>query len=301
MSILFPIIEIPSLDAPEEWEEMGTKEKFWFRDRNERLCLYKKARPNTGEDWSEKVAAELCQLLSLPHADYELATFNGSRGIISPSFRPEMGRLDLGNDVLFKLIPDYPKNVKAPSQHTLDNVFQVIGDPSVKSPSDWTLPEGIETAADVFIGYLMLDAWIGNSDRHHENWAFIRVGQQNYLAPTYDHASSLGRNESDSKRQERLTTKDRGFSIEAYTDKCKSCLYAKISDSKPLKTFDAFRKATEFSSKAARIWLERLAIISAANTLELFEQIPPNRITPIAIEFACKILEINQTKLLELL
>lgn len=92
----FPIVEVP-LDAPEASEEMGTKEKFWFRNGNQRLCLYKKARPETGEDWSEKIVAELCELLGLPHAEYELAMFDHCRGVISPSFLPELGSLIPGN------------------------------------------------------------------------------------------------------------------------------------------------------------------------------------------------------------
>lgn len=107
----FPIVEVPQ-DAPEELEAMGTKEKFWFRDRERGLCLYKKARPGTGEDWSEKIAAELCKLLGLPHADYELATlFDGSLGTISPSFLPEAGSLIPGNEVLAQLMSDYPSEV----------------------------------------------------------------------------------------------------------------------------------------------------------------------------------------------
>jgi hypothetical protein len=39
--------------------------------------------------------------------------------------------------------------------------------------------------------------------------------------------------------------------------------------------------------------------ISANHTLKLFERIPSDRISSTAIEFACKILEINQNKLLE--
>ena len=144
----------------------------------------------------------------------------------------------------------------------------------------------------------MLDAWIGNSDRHHENWGFIRIGQQDYLAPTYDCASSLGRNETDKKRQARLTTKDAGFSVQAYVAKCKSCLYAEVSDRTRLKTLDAFLEAEKFSSEAARIWLERLAMVSATNTIELFNRLPAERISPLAIEFAQKILEINQQRLL---
>ncbi|WP_216087049.1 hypothetical protein [Stanieria cyanosphaera] len=42
-----------------------------------------------------------------------------------------------------------------------------------------------------------------------------------------------------------------------------------------------------------------MAKISANNTLELFSRIPSNFISSTAIEFAQKILEINQNKLLE--
>lgn len=298
MSQEFFIVEVPS-NAPEETEEMGTKEKFWFHDLNRGLCLYKKSRPGTGEDWSEKIAAELCELLGLPHADYELATFENSRGTISPCFLPKAGSLIPGNEVLAQLMSDYPSGSSNPSQHTISNVFQVIGEPTVNLPSGWVPPEGICTAADVFIGYILLDAWIGNTDRHHENWAFIRVEQQNFLAPTYDHASSLGRNEPDQKRRERLTTKDRNFSVSAYVEKCESCLYAEISDKKPLKTFDAFCTAAQFRPEAARIWLERLAMVSATNTVDLFNRLPNERISPTASKFARRILEINQQRLLD--
>jgi hypothetical protein len=171
MPNLFPIVQV-SPDAPEEEEAMGTKEKFWFHDRDRGLCLYKKARPGTGEDWSEKIAAELCQLLGLPHADYDLATLDGCPGTISPSFLPEAGSLTPGNEVMAQLMPDYPSEANNPSQHTINNVFQVIGQASVNLPLGWTPLDGIRNAADVFIGYLMLDAWIGNSDRPLETKAF---------------------------------------------------------------------------------------------------------------------------------
>lgn len=53
----FSVVEV-SPDAPEESEAMGTKEKFWFRDQARGLCLYKKARLETGEDWSEKITSD---------------------------------------------------------------------------------------------------------------------------------------------------------------------------------------------------------------------------------------------------
>ncbi|WP_335233305.1 hypothetical protein [Nostoc sp.] len=101
----FSIIDVP-LDAPEGNEDVGTKEKFWFRHQYLGSCLFKKARPNTGEDWAEKIAAELCELLGLPHADYELAIFNGENGIVSPSFLPpqEGAILILGNEILARIV-----------------------------------------------------------------------------------------------------------------------------------------------------------------------------------------------------
>jgi hypothetical protein len=54
----------------------------------------------------------------------------------------------------------------------------------------------------------MLDALIGNTDRHHENWGLVLQGTSDHqdlrLAPTFDHASSLGRNETDERREARL-------------------------------------------------------------------------------------------------
>ncbi|MBE9169450.1 hypothetical protein IQ238_18640 [Pleurocapsales cyanobacterium LEGE 06147] len=79
-----------------------------------------------------------------------------------------------------KIFLDYLQDIKDLSQHTLDNIFRVFANSSVNLPINWTLLEGIETAIDTFIGYLLLDAWIGNSDHHHENWAFIDLKGKSY-------------------------------------------------------------------------------------------------------------------------
>ena len=62
----YPIIQI-SDNAPELPEQQGTKTKYWLRMDN-RPYLFKIGRANTGENWAEKVACELCTLLGLPHA-----------------------------------------------------------------------------------------------------------------------------------------------------------------------------------------------------------------------------------------
>jgi len=295
----FPIIGI-SPDAPGEDEQMGTKEKFWFEHDDFGRCLYKKARPNTGEDWSEKIASELCELLQLPHAKYELATFQGERGIISQDFLPEGGSLSLGNEILSGIIPGYLRDTKSPSQHTIDSVLNAIANNSINLPVNWNSQQGISKAVETFVGYLLLDAWIGNTDRHHENWGFVNLANKTYLAPTYDHASCLGRELLHKEREQRLNTRDSGFSVEAYAKKSLSAFYAQVGNKKRLKTFDAFKLAAGCYPIAASFWLDSLAKISPTSTLELFERIPQERISASGIKFAQKILEFNRSRLIKL-
>jgi hypothetical protein len=58
-------------------------------------------------------------------------------------------------------------------------------------------PEAAVRRQTQFAEYVVLDAIIGNTDRHHENWGVLRrhLGTRwvSRLAPTFDHASSLGR------------------------------------------------------------------------------------------------------------
>ncbi|MBR8835345.1 MAG: HipA-like protein [Stigonema ocellatum SAG 48.90 = DSM 106950] len=281
-------------------ETLGSKYKFWFYYEELGRCLYKQSRANLGEDWAEKVASELCELLGLPHAVYELAsTWSGDRGVVSPNFLPPGGTLVHGNELLASIVPNYRAfGTYGISQHTIDIVLRVIAGESVNLPIDWTPPSGIQRAVDVFVGYLLLDAWIGNGDRHHENWGIVRMKtastseETEHLAPTYDHASSLGRDLCDSQRQKR--------SVPAYVNKCFSAFYSSVDDRKTLKTFDAFSLVANRYPKAACVWLAQLENISKANILDIFNRISRSRISPEASNFAQSILELNKYRLLTL-
>lgn len=282
-------------------EMMGSKYKFWFQHEELGRCLYKQVKQQKlGEDWAEKVASQLCELLRLPHATYHLAkTWEGNRGVVSPYFLPPGGTLIHGNEILAPKVPDYPtKAVYGNKQYTIDIVLRVIEADSVSLPMDWTAPSGIQTTVEVFVGYLLLDAWIGNGDRHHENWGFVRNKMVStsvetvHLAPTYDHASCLGRELSDEKRQK--------LSSETYANKCYSAFYTSVQDKKTLKTFDVFHRVALRYPQAAQIWLERLQHISKANIQEIFSQISRERISTTTVEFAKHILEFNQNRLLNL-
>ena len=157
---------------------------------------------------------------------------------------------------------------------------------------------GVKTAFDVFVGYLMLDTWIANQDRHHENWGLLVAPPQTvHLAPSYDHASCLGANETEENRAARLSTRDVGRSMENYVTRARSAFYSPPSGAKPMSTLEAFRKVARKSPQAGLAWLGRLNQVSSNMVQSIFDQIPGDRITKHGIEFATKLLEIKRHRL----
>lgn len=299
----FQIIELED-NVPREQEQMGTKPKFWYYDETHGYCLYKEGHANTGEDWAEKIAAELCELLLLPHAVYKLAAWSNTSGVISPNFVGERETLEPGNEVLFQLDPAYPKERRFKArEHTIPAIFESFEPLQVQLPREAAPPE-IVTAQQVFLGYLMLDAWIANTDRHHENWALIQTGENGgslrRLAPTHDHAASFGAILADDERRERLATKDRGRTIELWASKGRSALFESESDAKPLGLVDAFRVASTFNPDASDIWLGKLEGVTMEMVSGVFERLPKTRITEESTQFALSVLDINRRRLLDL-
>lgn len=142
---MYPIISIP-LDAAEAPEQMGTKRKFWFRHSEFGMCLFKLARPDTGEDWSEKVACELARLLGLPHARYEMAEWNGQPGSLSVSMLAEGEALIHGNELIAELTNEYPDPTAKPRArnlgHTLSLVLRTLEESGAGPPTGADLRMG---------------------------------------------------------------------------------------------------------------------------------------------------------------
>ncbi|WP_343635303.1 HipA domain-containing protein [Roseateles sp.] len=224
----YDIVSIPE-DAREDTEQLGSKPKFWVALDGERW-LFKEARENTGEDWAEKVAAELASALEIPSARVELAEYCGRRGCISHSFmNADAGEaLVHGNEILAFHVTGYDRTKTFnQSDHTVHNVVSAIqsllGSATLVTPMLTTLAS-----------YMVLDALIGNTDRHHENWGLlVHVdGSADRLriavAPSYDHASSLGRELLDARRTELL----QHDSLERYVARGRGGIFQSSDDSR---------------------------------------------------------------------
>ncbi|NOI76202.1 hypothetical protein F0224_10970 [Vibrio coralliilyticus] len=290
--------------SAEDLEQLGTKEKFWFnypKDPKHRF-LFKFSRENTGEHWSEKVAEQLCVELGIPHVSYEMAITGGRYGIVTPNVIPENCRMVMGNEVLHKDSPHIYPNVSLMrvKEHTVSRVLGVLDKQNYDiPPSDYDLT-GL-SAADVFCGYLMLDALISNQDRHHENWAIIlnnETGKKS-LCPTYDHAASLGRELTDKERLDRLTSKDKGRQVCTFVRRARSELFKLKSDKKPMFTVEAFYFSVSDRERAKLHWLSKLEELTDDKIKEIFSKIPNTVISEHARQFSCEMVLENKKRLLQ--
>ncbi|WP_144408697.1 hypothetical protein [Chromobacterium vaccinii] len=298
----YTIMEITA--QMDDVEQVGTKEKYWF-NFNSKPWLLKLSRELSGEHWAEKAAEQVCELIQLPHARYELAKHYDKIGIASESFLPDdKYSLILGNELLVSLHDDYPK-LAGPSKflktkdHNIYRVLAALKSDSIKAPLGLADATSM-SACEVFTGYLMLDAFIGNQDRHDENWALIQDNTtgNRYLAPTFDHASGFACTERDEKRISRLKTNDKGYSVEAFARKSRSGLYRSQTDKKTLGTVDAFRIAASKNKEAAIFWLDKLAKINDEKIMEILKMMPDEIISDPAILFSTRMLVENRRELL---
>ncbi|MEN6509642.1 MAG: HipA domain-containing protein [Smithella sp.] len=281
-------------------EPMGSKKKFWLilQDSEEQQpWLFKYARENTGEHWAEKIASELASRIHIPAARTELAEIGGKAGILVESFIPcewdarlknsvRLGELIHGNEVLAGCLDNYDKHKQwGHKEHSWQNIHLCLQ----RSLNN------IDQAMEQFAGFLILDALIGNTDRHHENWGLISIFSSSNqmdssdkisMAPSYDHASSLGRELTDQKRNFYLNSSR----MEDYVRKAHGAIFhisqGKYGDN-PLKLVQDLSKLHPIWF---RPWMEQLHDVTEHDIEEILMKLPGEVISKTSIEFCRKFL-----------
>lgn len=305
----FPILTITH-DQFADVEQLGSKEKFWFWQEGQKW-LFKEARTidapegaeSTGEDWAEKVAAEIAQLLNIPAATVELADFEGQRGSASLNFTSTAQQLMHGNEVMAGYLDNYDPEVRfKQTSHTVENIIVAIRK---------MFPQANEhrTVLQRLASYMVLDALIGNTDRHHENWGLlwqvlveindfnesVRLNKQYDVAPSFDHASSLGRELMDTKRAEVLA----GNRIEAYVRKGRGGIY--LSDGRkganPLALVESM--AVQYPDYFMPT-LDVLRSVPLTRFTDLLDRLPSDRASQTACQFAKEMLRVGYESLLRI-
>jgi len=303
----FPVVDVSSWDVIAD-ETSGSEEKYWLREPDgEQKWLFKAVRVRDdhvhGEDWAEKAVAHLAGLLGVPCARIELATLDESQGLISADLCPKFYELQHGQILLEDRGAEgyeHRTGGRAHPGHSLENIKAALSDVGAQPPDGCDLPfDG--SGFDVFAGFLVLDAWVANTDRHDNNWAVLRPQMGSVVAPmrvcgSYDHASSLGFNVPDDRCRRMLEAGEAAIKTwcgRGYADRFD------LGPGPARRTLvDLAVKGLSIASDAAReYWPRRLREVDEQEVRRVLDRIPT--MSDPARRFAMSVLEVNRRRVLD--
>ncbi len=166
----------------EEWNEQywmntgGTRAKKYLQSPEGKFYYFKRSQLKPGKDyryefWSEIIASELGSFLGFNMLRYDAATYGNLMGCISESMiNSDQEELIEGVKYLQAFAPTYDPSLKA---HQNRYTFDLIKNSLERA--------GIKKYLSNVVEIIVLDALIGNGDRHQENWAII-----NKLLPMHE-------------------------------------------------------------------------------------------------------------------
>ncbi len=283
-------------DWKSDEETLGTREKFWYGTGNGAgpKWLFKYPRPNTGEHWAEKIAAEVAACLDIPHATVDLATCDGESGSVSKNFVVRDFSLIHGYQMLETVLDNYDGSKRfKQSDHAIQAIWRVLDNIFVE-------PNASQEAKAQIAEYITLDALIGNTDRHHENWGLLIKpfgdSMLGHVAPSYDHASSLGRELLDAKR-DRLLAESR---IGQYVMKGRGAIYWSADQTKGPSPLELVQRANREYPELFNPVLKRIEALNFSQLEAIVDRIPGTFMLSAAKRFATAFLEYSYRQLLDL-
>lgn len=243
---------------------MGDVGKVWLREANDQTWLFKANRVGRSVDEaaSEFAASRIASLLAVPAAQVVLARRNDELGALCMNLIDNSETLVEGQALLSSLVSDFdPKDSKSRGHRPgfIEEILRDCRAPSIGLPST--------TSIELFSLYLFFDALIGNTDRHSGNWAIIsNLIDPDLLAPSYDHATSLGVTTRSNKRKDLIE------SDEALRDFVVKGRASRFEDGQKVDLLSyALHFSQTYAPRAANAWklrIERLLPVSLARIID---------------------------------
>ena len=296
-----------------EMENRGSRRKYWVLGQDgETDWLLKFPRPGTGEHWAEKVAAEIGGLMGVKTARVELARVGDQLATICQSFmtnddilHDDDGTVTTwfhGSEFLDLVMSGYDIEKIRPNRgHNVKNIVACVLEFTGyggMNPMHW------DFILEDLASYVLLDGLIGNTDRHHENWMVaynIDAGNiRFFVAPSFDHASSLGRELRDSRREQYLSspTGVLDYVVLDYVRRGRGGVF--VDDNRPL-ALSPLRLAQligRWRPDVGRYWIDLLFAIRDEDFMTIINKVPDEFMSSTAREFAYQVVATSRSELL---
>ena len=159
--------------------EIGTKEKYFAVTKDGQNAIYKPNNRNSSDECSEKICYELAKELGVSAAKIELTKDeDGVYGILSTYFieKDVATHYDAAKYLGLSIKSSDEERV---SKYNIDYVVSTIES------------LGNKEILENFVGLMVFDAFVGETDRHEENWGFLDKRGALSLSPMYDTASAV--------------------------------------------------------------------------------------------------------------
>lgn len=165
--------------------------------------------------------------------------------------------------------------------HNLSNIAALqdgCGGPPGSACEQWS-------AFEVFAGYLVLDAWIANTDRRAVNWAMLDQERERRLAGSFDHGSA----DSGS------TPANTAAALDAVASWCAKGKASRFENGRAITLVELAINAVALAGGQAALWLSRISALEPGQWQAILRAVPG--LTVDTHTFMDRVLTENQRRL----
>ena len=259
----------------------GTREKKLVLDvNNNQIAIFKYQKYECTEACSEKLSYEIAKLLQYKCAKVELAKDeNGEIGILNYLF--------VDNQIVQHTdATAYINNNGDRKQfYTLENIENCLN----------------QIDKDLFkdlIKIMVFDTFVGETDRHEENWGITLENGKYQISPLYDNGCNLLRELKDENKLKEYLEGNKNF--ESYINKSPTLIY-NSETGKKYTHFELIKKLKENYEKEIKNEIQKIGNISNAKLEEIVNKIPNELMNDMHKQLIIKYLTIRKQKMLKII